>query len=730
MGYSVFGRIHDADGDAVEGVKILPYFKKVDDGSDDSKWSTEYYETDGDGYYSYSPEDSNLLGSEGTYKKDKDKFYTAYVIGGGEKIDSLDLTHAMFHDHTIPKDDELEINLTWEPTRTPTIDDSSMPDATLTQHEYEMSEESYSDTSWKSADYGEDRAQKLAYDGENIFDGHQLIDTVYSWVEIDDREVANNSSDKYTFEKAGNYTIKIKVREKWNTFTEVTKDVTIKYNEPDVDFHWTPTETNDWDGSKIKGQEEITFHNDSSDLDDRTWDSDKWGDETYTYEWSIEDTNQDDSDNTEVVSDAAHADEPTHKFQSAHTYDIKLTCYWNDGFDDYEKSITKQIEIHPFTIVPDVDWDLVPTNRGQDVEFTPEGTGGDTDQISKYDWTVADHYPAPDNDNGLYTFADDEDSKYGEGSPDNTTEVDNEYTAEDTEKPVWKLHYAGLHDVKVVITYNDGWKDVTDEVTEQIEPAIQSLSLAIKLDKEDPISYEEEVTITNDTSDDDGLQYDVDWVIPDYYAMYNPNNDKYGEEEVDNTVTIDGADPADEQKHNFQSNDNHEVKLTVRYDNGFQLYEDVVTKELQPTEYVVSPAITTDIEPIDDGFVGKIEVKYSNDSTGDAVDDGRLIDEDWLWNDKDGDDDHVTERVDEDVNAEQAFTYQYASRAPYSAINGAAEQNINKEVKLDIRYNNGWEDNLRSVVTAMFEATPYEVSSDITYECNIEDYVHGADNGV
>ena len=720
MGYTIYGYCKAPDNCdlSLEGAKVYPYFKKVDSDSPNSKWTDEAYETDGESYYTFDLNDQVMLGSEAEFKKGKDKVYLAIVYGGGGKLDSTDITRALFIEHTTKKgEDTWEINLNLELTRSPVISNYSMPDAILTQHEYMMSEESYADTGWvNNGCYDVDVAQKLVYDGENIFDGHQLIKTIYDWGEIDAREVANNSSNKYIFKVAGDYTIKIKVREKWGTYTEVTKDVRIKYNEPNVDFDWSPTETNN---GKIKGQEEITFHNKTNDIDGRTHDH-------YTFKWEIEDANQDDTDNSDTYEDKDDEFEPTKKFQSEGDKKVKLTCYWNDGFDDLEVSTEKIISIYPFVVDADFHWDDDPHNRGQDVEFDPSDTSGDTDQISKYDWTMEDNYPAPNADANLYTFADDEDSKYGEGSPDNSQRVDNAYDIDDTEKPVVKFHSDEDKEVEVVITYSDGWKDVTSSKKKIITPTVDSLNLAIKLDRESPISREEEVTITDDTVDDNELQYTVDWIINDYYAKYNPDSSDYGNSEVDNTVEISNVSPTDEQKHKFQSKAEHEIKLIVRYDNGWQMFEDEVIKKLAPTEYIVNAGIITDPEPVDNGFVGKVEVTYKNNSTGDGV--GRMIDEDWSWDDIEEDGTrHVTIREDEAVNSDQIFTYQYVSRKPYSAVDGATEQNINKEVKLVVRYDNGWEDVMTSKVAKHYEASPYEIEGSITVSCNVDGYTHGGE---
>jgi len=577
MAYSVFGKIHDTDGNAVEGVVILPYFKKVDSGSDDSKWSDDTYSTDSDGYYSYSPEDDCLLGSEGVYKKNKDKFYCTYVLGGGESKDSLDLQQAMFHAHTIPNNDDIEINLTLEDIRTPLIDSSVMPDATLTQHEYTMSENSHADLSWKSADYGDDRSQKLLYDSVSIFDGHQVIDTLYRWDEIDERTVANSSSNKYSFKVAGDYTLGLTVREKWNTEVILSKDVRVKYNEPNVDFDWNP-------GALVVGNVEVTFTNNTTDLDDRSGDP-------YTYKWTIIDEDLDGNDTTAIVDNAELSDKPTHTFDSPGTKTIKLLCYWNDGFDDQTVEISRDIEVIEYDVSPAIQWN-------------------------------------------------------------------------------------------------------------------------------EPKDRDDEVTVTDATDDPNDVMKDWDITINDYYAKYNPDNENYGDDTTDNTITLEDNDKGGSVTHKFQSFEKHELETTVEYSTGWETKRKTVKNNINPSKYEVNAAIKQD-----GSLLGKVESTYTSNCSGDK---DKMISETWSWDDVDLDDNsNVTTRDDADANSEQKFTYQYPSRKPYSAKDGSTEENKNKKVTLNVRYDDGWEDNKSSSSISYFEATTYEISMDINVRENIDGYTHG-----
>ena len=850
MAYSVYGYIKYKDsGDnctEADKAKVYPYFYKVDSDSSDPQWADPEYDADDNGYYSLSLEDDQFLGTDAAYKRGKDRIFLAVVWNSNDRDDEdrdgTTFTHATFFDHLTTSDDSNEVNLDIYPKRAPVMDSHTFPDTDLlTQHEYTMSEISHANYTWQDGDcYDNSTAQKYTYSLVEIFDGHQLIDTIYDWGDSTANEVANSTSDTHTYTKAGNYTQTITVREKWNTQTSISQDVTVKYNEPIVDFDWSPTETNDWQGPRIKGQEEITFHNKSSDLDNRTWDSDTWGDETYTYDWVIEDKNQDSSDNTDSYNNKDHDYEPTKKFQSAGTKKVTLTCHWNDGFDDYTKSVTKEIEIYPFDIVPDFTWDNTPRNRGEDITFDPSSTYGDTDNIKKYDWIIEDSYPAPDEDNGYYTFSQDDDSVFDEGSPDNTKEVDNTYNIDSTENPKVKFHSRGDKNVTVTITYDDGWKDVTKSLTKVITPVAYVVDPAFSATDWHPKGRDVEVTFHNETDytrDDTDLGYNIDWYVNDYYSecnldnpspgdktdnsdsqsnvskdtdmkhkfqntddndviltiryddgyqqvtksltqtvtpivydppladftwdplhpvdrdtevtftnntddpddrfrsyywtirdqynKYNPDNSDYGNSTPDNTET-DSSDDSDYQPtHKFQDNIDEDITMDYHYDDGFCDAVSSITKTIIFDEYVLSADYEPTTEPdINQGFYGKKEIEYEN-TTDDP--NGRMLDVDWEVNDRDGlndDEDHISDYNDKDPDENLKFTFQYPSRKPFSAVNGSTAQNINKDISMTVRYDNGWSDQTFTSITKKWEAAPYELQSDITYECNVDGYKH------
>lgn len=846
MAYTVYGyvKLPEDCSTPPEGVKVYPYFKKVDSASPDSKWTDNPYTTDSEGYYSFDLNDADLLGSEASYKKGTDKIYIAYVYEGSGTIDSTDITHAAFYAHTTVNADDYSLDINLPVKRVPIVDSYSIVSGEiLTSTNYTMSENSYIDTSWSTDDcngnegcYDTLVSQKNTYDLVSIFSKHSLVDTIYDWGEVDGVTVSNNSSSLYAYTIAGVYNVSIVVNEEWGTYAEISDSVTVRYNKPIPNFSWDPTYTNDWQGQRIKGQELITFSNTSFDLDDRTWDSDTWGDETYTYSWTITDELLDGTDNTDTYTDKDISFKPTKQFQSAGTKTITLNVYWNDGFDDHTETIEKTLEVYAFDIVPDISWDKVPKHRSDTVTFTDTSTG-DIDKISRRDWVIIDDFPAPAD--SLYTFSSDEESIYGEGSSDNTQRIDNTYSLEDVDSPSVNLHSIESKDITLTVYYDNGWETVTETIVETITPTKYTTTPTIDVSTNNPLGRSTSVDIrdvTLYTYIDTNVSYNVDWDINDYYSECNLDNPSPGDI-TDNSVSYLAVLSSDIQTHNYQNTNNNSIELTIRYDNGYQMVteatsiivtptvysapipeftwtpdipisrdvevifsnttEDInnrfrmyelniedeyyiynpnnpdyansspdnsvhseimdanetvshyfqsiidsditliyhyddgfcdrtvsVTRTIHFTNYTIYADFTTDIDTIDEGFIGAIEVGYINTTSDDN---NRAIDIEWTINDRDGlnnntDDIYVfgSMSTTDTLN----YTYKYVSRVPYSAENSNSTQNINKDVTMKVRYDNGWSDQEFTDTTKYYEASPYEVDANITYETNINNEVH------
>lgn len=593
--YSVFGYIKTPDNKIVTNAKVYPYFKKVSASAPASKWASVPYISDSKGYYSFDLGDTQLIGTESSILKGTDKIYLAVVWNENNLLDqdrnSLTFTHCIFVEHTTINDDFFEMNLTMEPKRLPILDSLTFStNNLLTKTNYTISEKSHADYSWKTLPpYNNQISQKLIFDLVPIFDGHQMIGTIYDWGESIFNKV-NSSSSTYQYTRAGIYNTCVTVREKWNTEVKTCQQVTVKYNKPNTDFNWTPTFTNNWEGNKIKGTELITFNNLSSDLDNRTKDSAFWGDETYSYEWIIEDKLIDGADNTKNYN-GNFLLKPQHQFQSPGTKNITLKIFWNDGFIDLVESITKQIIIEPFNIIPNFSWNKVPKNRNDNIIFTDTSTG-DISKIVKYNWIIEDNYPK--NEVDLYTFLNTESSIFNEGTEDNTIDIDNTYYLETVDKTVTvKFHSSETKNINLTITYFNGWENVTKVISKDLIPEKYFVSPLISVSNYSPLGRHEKVTINNISNylstDGFNLSYTVDWKISDFYSSENLDNPNKGTI-TDNTKEYLGYDYYTIIEHYYQNAGNNKIDLTIRYDDGYQM-------QTKRTSVIVKPIVYTGIIP-------------------------------------------------------------------------------------------------------------------------------------
>ena len=596
--YGVFGYIKTPSGNIVTNAKVYPYFKKVSSAAPSSKWSDVPYLVSNLGYYSFNLGDNSLIGTESNIVKGQDKIYLAVVWNennvSDQNMNSLTFTHCLFIEHTTINEEFVEINLTIEPKRLPILDNVTFSSTNLlTRTNYTISEKSHADYSWKSiAPYQDTQiSQKLMFDLLPIFDGHQMINTIYDWGEKTNI-ISNSSSNTYQYDIAGVYNTCVTVREKWNTEVKVCQSVTVKYNKPIADFDWLPILTNSWEGSKLKGTELITFNNKCYDVDNRTFDINKWGIEAYKYEWIIEDTLIDGSDNTKTYTDVNYNYKPQHQFQSPGNKNITLKIFWNDGFDDYIETITKVISIHPFNIVPNFEWDRIPQNRDDVVTFTSTTTG-DTYNILQYEWNITDQYPASIED--LKTFEVSESSIFGEGSVNPEVLVNNDYNIindASNKKASVKFHNPKQQSITLTITYFDGWINQTKTISKNLTPAKYNVIPSFYVSNLSPKGRHEIVTFTNTTNyirDIFNLAYSVDWDINDFYSKYNLDNPNMGQI-TDNSVAIKDVSYSKIQSHNFQNTDNNSVILTIRYDDGYQM-------QTKRTIHVVTPIVFTGIVP-------------------------------------------------------------------------------------------------------------------------------------
>ena len=738
MAYGVYGFVKYKDSTGTCKIArgyVLPYFKKVQSSSSPSKWATTPYNIESTGYYTFDLDDNALLGVTGKYAKTKDKIYIAFYWEEGNLLnknkDTTTITHAAFIDHALVEADTFELNVELYAKYLPKVNTSVLPaDNLLTRTNYTMSEDSVTDTSWSTptcaANPKAQQSQKLTYDTVGIFDGHQMLPTIYDWDEIAPRNKTpsavdrTNTSDTYAFQVAGVYNISMTVREKWNTQVIISKTVTVRYNDPIPDFDWLPFYTNTWDGAKLKGQEEITFTNKSTDIDGRT-------DSVYTYNWVIEDKNYNGSDNTKTYTNQPKTFKPKHKFQSPGEKTITLTINWNDGFVNKQVSISKTLEIFPFTIVPKiVNVPEIPKHRGEEVNIEASGvTTGDTSQIFQYDWIIEDHWNPTLGRRRAFNTS--ETSKWMEGSPNPSSYVDNTYVLNNVEFP--KVHFHSEDDslVTVTIHYYNGWVNVTDSTTKVIKKAIYNIAPQFSWTPLKPIDRDVSVIFANDTVDEFDLGRNTSWYIQDSFELYNPNNPNYGTNSTNNQTNHVMMPYTFTPVHKFQSILDSEVKLTIHFDDGWMEDQRDVIEVVTKQEHVLNPWFET-LNFGNLSITGPVVAEFMNTTTGTTEAVARIFPngEEWTIVDNSGIDSntythHVTNHPKFTI---MPYAFKWPSGTPTSSTLGFTTNGMMKIGTLKLHYDNGWNDQSFDSVTREFRVGAYTVHIQIDRVCNIDKYQH------
>lgn len=544
------------------------YFKQIDNNSETSGWMATPNLVSDEGYFSLSLEDFAFLNIGSIYKKGVDKIYICFWKGDSNRSSDL-LTHATVIEVEF-ENDVTRLDVYLEPVRTPIITNYAFPISHNTSIDYIMYENSISNSEIVVSDCGVStypQNQLNTLEGIMIFDGHRLDKTLYDWGDGFVEYLPPNSSSSYMYKIAGEYTQRIRVYETWHTYTEKSQSVMVTYNKPILDFTYTP--------EFIKGKSLVTITNTSTDLDNRCVDN-------YIFDWSIQDSKLDNTDNTKVYLTKQNTFCPVISFQSPGEKTIMLKCYWNDGFSNQVETLTKTIVVNEYDINVDFDIDKMPESRDDTVTFT-----------------------------------------------NTTTDIDNKIIS-------------------------------------------------------------------------------CSWYIEDKFAKSNPNNPEYGMNETDNSHLSIDVDKNFSEIWNFQSVEPSDVTLEITYDTGFETKVKEITKTVEKYKYVLSAEFKL-IEP----YVSYNPVHFVN-TTLDTYNRQLPNSEHWVFDDKDLiNSSNITERYNQPLYDEQQFVFKFASRKPYSAVNGSTESNKNKFVRLSITYDDGWENTIKSKCENYYEASPAEIDATI-----------------
>lgn len=699
--YNIWGKIKYVDDKNVcqgyaTGGWYIPYFKQIDSSSSTSRWSKMPYDIDpeNEGYYSFDLEDYYILTSEGSYRKGTDRIYLPFFWNKNDNSDinlgSVGLTHIGFIDHIIRAGEEdAEINMSLVPVKSPTVTYTFPAVNVNTNTDIKMSETSSLPDYTVTPDgcgkkFTTELKQLSKYNGLDIFKNFKLKQTVYSWGDnseiIVDKTGNGSTSSLHKYTKPGMYTIKTTVKTGLDaSYDSKELQIMVAYNVPIVDFSinsefnfkgnekvtfvnltknnpdnreslytytWEISDTTltgtdssvkhlnkqydfipeynfkspgtktikltcNWNDGfenktvvksknitisrfnvptlsfnitsdiEIKGNNLIKYHNTTKkDIDDKR-------NLEYLYTWTMFDKTLASEESNYVVTLVNINEIPTYTYKSPGSKTVKLVCSFNDGFEEKTAEFTKTFILNEFDIVPNFNWDFICKNRNEQVSFS-NSTTGDISKIRSYLWNVEDSWEKTTDI--LYTFLNTEESKFGEGSLDNTKKIVNNKTYT-TEHIKTNFHSEIEKNIQLTIKYFTGWEEKQKNILKIYKPSHLTTSSTLNASNKTPVGRKEEVTFTNKYNDPNDLQYYYDLKIDDFYSICNidnssniilNNNKEYLKVNIKSAI-----------KHKFQNTENNNVLMRVYYDNGWgRTYIDY-TNVIKPIVFT-SPIIDFD----------------------------------------------------------------------------------------------------------------------------------------
>lgn len=588
MAYSIFGyiKLKDQNGNCVPAgnATIYAYFNKVDSNSSPSQWCTTPYITDSNGYYTVTIEDNNFIGINAAYKRGLDEVWLA-VVYGDNTLNSTILTHASFYVHKLTNNDYNEVNLDVLPKRAPIINDyTQLPSIIHTNTTYNLTVDTIINTFWENGYcYPTSVSQKKTYANVPIFSNHDLD---YIEYDIQDKVLTNTVGNvqPISFGTPGDRNISITVYEKWGTASTVTQTVQVKYNEPTVNFYWTPETINDeWDtNTKIRGNETITFINSSTDIDNRA--------NQYTYSFIIHDTDLNGNDVTKTFSNLSLVDSIQYNFASPGTKTVELVCYWNDGYADQVTSVSKTINIYEQNvIINSINQLNASSDRWTAVNFNVSLTGN-LNAISNVKWTINDYYDAYNPDNGTYG-----------AQVDNTTIINTtDYSA------VVSHNYQSYssHPMVVEVTYNTGWEEKTVTDTSNVVLGYHTLAPDFVTDNNKSVVGKVPVIYSDNTNDSLNLfktgqysirdeSFDGTYTIATSGALQKTDTFVY-------TFNTPSRKPFSAVNGDSAHVYNKEVTYTITYDNGWNITSTYVIRnfEASPLEFDANIIVRPNVDGV------------------------------------------------------------------------------------------------------------------------------------
>jgi hypothetical protein len=339
------------------------YFLKVNDSSSSSVWDTQIRKSLPNGVSTLNLGDGSFLTSEGKIDTGDIVLISAwYSIDGGDTntddkstLTSGEITKCVNFIHTVDVSASSWVEKIVLPDVKPPTCSHIYPNVTLTGHNFTIENSSTVEVGAFIYNIGDvnrnDLYQDITKYSQDLYLGRQIENTLYNVGESSSTLIGTNDYT-YSYITSGDYNMYTRVFNYLGYYCETTNTVRIKYNQPNIDFTWIGTKQLNTDKKVIIGNDDLSVFTNTS--------TPNFGDDftqlQANWDWSIEDTNQNLSDNTDVYTTQVQGYQPSKLFNTQGDKTISLQLNWHDGFDQQVVNLDKTLFCDVYSINPDFDW--------------------------------------------------------------------------------------------------------------------------------------------------------------------------------------------------------------------------------------------------------------------------------------------------------------------------------------------------------------------------------------
>lgn len=476
LNYGIQFVVYAEDGiTPISDAKVHCYFNKVSSSSSTSKWDGTIRRTNAAGQTSVNLGDLSFLTTDGKIDNG-DTVLVAVWLADNNTVSINDksstvagkILRCVNFIHTVNTSSSSWVERLVLPVVATPVCNINFPTVTHTGHQFTIGNTSTTVHGPYSYNIGNvnrsDLYQSLSMYSQALFTGMNIKETFYNLIEYSETK-SGISTLTYKYIDSGIYNTYVRVYNHLGYYCEKTYTYTIMYNKPTIAFDFTFTKllnTSKYIGVGNDDQLKVTQQSSTNY-------GDTWAQIQATFDWKITDLTVSGSDNTSTWISQNELFNPTKYFLSEGTKSITLDIHWNDGFNWFKETLVKNPFLDIYNIKQDFNWITQKLYKPGSV-YVPLG---DDDLVTvsnlNYDNATQDYYSNTQWKSIKWNIT----KKKNDGSYDNEEFLYIKDTDNYLTKPTFYIKFyhtsSDLASIKETLVYWDGYKDVTKELTKNLE---------------------------------------------------------------------------------------------------------------------------------------------------------------------------------------------------------------------------------------------------------------------